>query len=464
MSFLLLLNLSNRINKKDYLTERIRNEYLDKIIRRFADEIDSKGGFKKSSKTGTRCQKKGTYDGIKAMMERWFLIQELYGANKGDLLVPSDPKEDKWLRRELSEGGFSEADQIELDKKLVDITKKLYFEFNEEISKIEDGNIKIVLDGDIFRIVDEKEVKTQKISKEYRDKLLKKYQEKHPEATEKDPAFLSSLLLLLLRYNTVSGDANGYQEALPAEVFRYLKENYHLQHECFASPLNACSEIGSFCSRFIDRDEPFGSKGSFFEYSVEEGCYESNPPFVEECMIRNIKHINSMLEAAQKKQKSLTFFIIVPKWDDADCESYNLTYYGTEDRPENENEKNRFFVKIVEVNKFCHFYRNGMAHQDDYSVMKSNQDSLLFVLQTEEAKQNNPLQDDFEEIVRKKWSMYSEEYKKNNNKKRESSGKIRYDKSLNLSSYNYHSNYDRRSKRRDHSSNDNNDTSKRGRF
>ena len=39
------------------------------------------------------------------------------------------------------------------------------------------------------------------------------------------------VLLLLIRYNTISGEVRGYQMALPEQVFSYLKENYHLQHE-----------------------------------------------------------------------------------------------------------------------------------------------------------------------------------------------------------------------------------------
>ena len=198
--------------------------------------------------------------------------------------------------------------------------------------------------------------------------------------------------------------------ALPEQIFSYLKEKYHLQHECFASPLNACSCIGSYCSRFLDTDEVFGSKGSFFNYSVEEGCYESNPPFVEECMIRNIRHINEMLDKAEENKKALTFFVIVPKWDDKDCASYNLTVYGKEERLTDDDEKNPYFVKKIVVCKNNHFYRNGVGYKDYYSVMNAKNDSLLLVLQTTEAKKNNPLEDDFEKIIMENWNITSKEY------------------------------------------------------
>ena len=53
--------------------------YLDRIIEQFADAIEKKGGFNKSTKTAEKCKSQGTKNGIRALMERWFLIQELYG-------------------------------------------------------------------------------------------------------------------------------------------------------------------------------------------------------------------------------------------------------------------------------------------------------------------------------------------------------------------------------------------------
>lgn len=68
-----------RIKKKDILTEKRRQETLNRIITNFASLIDNEGGFKEGTKTALKCKRLGTCEGIKAMMERWFLIQELYG-------------------------------------------------------------------------------------------------------------------------------------------------------------------------------------------------------------------------------------------------------------------------------------------------------------------------------------------------------------------------------------------------
>lgn len=188
--------------------------------------------------------------------------------------------------------------------------------------------------------------------------------------------------------------------ALPQGVFNYLQSEYGLECECFASPLNRYAKIQHYCSQFTDTDEPFGSLGSFFDYWPEEGAFECNPPFVEECMIRNIKHVLECLKKAEEAKKPLTFFIIVPAWKD-DCESYRLTT------------ENDYKVLEIEMKKDDYFYRNGMAHQMDYTVMDLHSDSLLLVLQTSEAKEKNSIDSEkFEREIRSKWGKESEEYLK----------------------------------------------------
>lgn len=176
--------------------------------------------------------------------------------------------------------------------------------------------------------------------------------------------------------------------------------------------MNSCALLNSYCSRFPDTDAPFGSKGSFFDYEVGEGVYESNPPFVEECMIRNIRHILDLLEKAENSGKELTFFIIVPKWDEKDCESYNRTRFTTPDRQT--DDENRFFICQCEMNRNSHFYRNGMGYQDDFRVMAAKNDSLMLVLQTAKAKEANPIDvEAFKKEVEERWNKSSEEYIKN---------------------------------------------------
>ena len=200
--------------------------------------------------------------------------------------------------------------------------------------------------------------------------------------------------------------------ALPHGVFDYLQSEYGLECECFASPLNRYAKIQNYCSQFKDTDESFGSLGSFFEFWPEEGAFECNPPFVEECMIQNIQHVLQCLKKAEEAKKSLMFFIIVPAWKD-DCESYRLTT------------ENDYKVLEIEMKKYEYFYRNGMAHQKDYTVMDVRSDSLMLVLQSSEAKKEHEIDGEkFEKEIRSKWGIESEEYMKgkresNPNRKRQ---------------------------------------------
>ena len=253
--------------------------------------------------------------------------------------------------------------------------------------------------------------------------LYDKYKGKKVQDNDmyKDVEFLSKVYLLLFRYllpfplisryNTTDGDAIGNQMALPKGVFDYLKESYGLECECFASPFNSYSKIGKYCSQFEDTDTPFGSLGSFFNFEPKEGVFECNPPFVEEYMIRNIDHVQQCLDQAEQEGKSLMFFIIVPAWKD-DCKSYNLTKHS------------KYLVFDMEKEKRNSFYRNGMAHQGNFTVMSSGNASLMFVLQTSEAKKK--IQIDKNEFIKEvggKWSKDSVEYKRefseNRGRKRE---------------------------------------------
>ena len=201
--------------------------------------------------------------------------------------------------------------------------------------------------------------------------------------------------------------------ALPEGVFRYLKEKYGLQHECFASPFNACSLIGSYGSRFRDTDASFHSKGSFFDFYPEEGVFECYPPFIEEILVQSIKHVLELLKRAEKNHKPMTFFIVAPAWRDEECESYNLAKYGTEKIPK-DREKNPFFKKELQLEKNSCFYRNGMSHQEEYKVMNTKSDSIMFVLQTSSAE---PLEEDFEEEIMARWDTNSKEYQNNRHSK-----------------------------------------------
>ena len=196
-------------------------------------------------------------------------------------------------------------------------------------------------------------------------------------------------------------------------VIKSLQDRYGLQHECFSSPMDVSKHISSFCSRFPDTDTPFGSNGSFFDCFVEEGCYECNPPPIEEFLIRNMTHVLTCLEKADQAEKPLTFFVVTPYWNEPTCQSYNLALYGTPTRPENENEMGKYYVMHLLFDRDSHFYRNGTAYRTGKQTEKAGQHSMIIVLQNDKARETVPIgtKSDLEGVVNTSWSLESEEYK-----------------------------------------------------
>lgn len=213
----------------------------------------------------------------------------------------------------------------------------------------------------------------------------------------------------MYRYHALASDNVGLQESLPYDVFHYLKSSLKLETECFASPLNCSDLLCSYYSRFKDTDQYFLSKGSFFDDFPEEGSFEANPPFIEDCMVKNILHIKEIL---RRSTKPLSFVLIVPAWMDDECKSYQNTIYddieaktpnpyllnlGDIFDEENTRTKPYLFFKKGE-----HYYENGMYHTTDYFFMRANSDTLLFILQNEEGRKVYPV----DKNILRKIAMY----------------------------------------------------------
>ena len=101
------------------------------------------------------------------------------------------------------------------------------------------------------------------------------------------------------------------------QVQETLKARLGVTHECFASSLNAF--FPSFCSAFLDTDAPFGSVGSFWDWTPDlarGGSFEANPPFVADVMLDMAIKFDALL--AREGSGPLTFVVVVPGWlDDA---------------------------------------------------------------------------------------------------------------------------------------------------
>ena len=68
-----------RISSKELRKEYKRKEYYDNIIKEYSTVIGRRNELNGDSKTAYRCKKDGVSKGIKALMSRWFIFQELNG-------------------------------------------------------------------------------------------------------------------------------------------------------------------------------------------------------------------------------------------------------------------------------------------------------------------------------------------------------------------------------------------------
>jgi hypothetical protein len=128
--------------------------------------------------------------------------------------------------------------------------------------------------------------------------------------------FLQRLYCVVARYETFAGNTSGLQGALPHHVFDALERLCGVSQECFASPLN--SHFPVYCSAFPDTDSYFGSQGSFFaDFAPASGCFEANPPFVNDTMLAMAEQLDKLLLVAAAAHTPLLFFVIVPSWTDA---------------------------------------------------------------------------------------------------------------------------------------------------
>lgn len=119
--------------------------------------------------------------------------------------------------------------------------------------------------------------------------------------------FRHDLARLLLRYKALGG--SGFQAALGGAAHSALRDGFGCGLECFASPLNARS--APFCSGFLDVDAPFGSLGSFLDFSPTEGSFEANPPFAPALVVAMAAHMQRLLRRAERNARPLLFAVVV---------------------------------------------------------------------------------------------------------------------------------------------------------
>ncbi|KAL9650710.1 hypothetical protein ABK040_001765 [Willaertia magna] len=170
---------------------------------------------------------------------------------------------------------------------------------------------------------------------------------------EKDPNlndFPYRLYSLVRRYQTFFGDLDkeegaNFHAALPEKGFNFLRKQWKVTQECFASPFNCFFK--TFCSAFIDTDRYFGSYGSFFDFKPIQGSFECGPPYTLEVMNKTAEYC---LELLASTDKPLSFIVFVPEWTD--------TEYGRLLHPDNTNYCKGHFL----ADSSKHEYVIGLQH------------------------------------------------------------------------------------------------------
>ena len=155
-------------------------------------------------------------------------------------------------------------------------------------------------------------------------KMKALYDAANPPSEQSDASFACRLLVVLLRYASLSGasvqnvdQTAGFHAAVPPKIYSKLRQSLNTVLEGFASPMNSTSTY--FCSLFPDCDSYFGSLGSFFHLSVRRDfpngvSMTCNPPYSVIVMTRVAAQLSQMFDEADELQVPLQVFIVVCNW------------------------------------------------------------------------------------------------------------------------------------------------------
>lgn len=242
--------------------------------------------------------------------ERWLSRSALQGLSS-DPLLPSEICGDHsdGLVKDLVRAGMLEAEAKKAAEELGRASK----EACERLSGLGDDAREVFCDtrGGVTRLslgsADAKPY--MQVNTVHVVKLRELWKRKRATVGGEDDEILfhRHLYSLLARYEGLSG--HGYQAALAEEGFDVLLQGIDAKCEAFASPLN--SRYAQYCSAFPDVDHPFGSLGSFFDFSPKMGSFEANPPFVPEVMGKAVEHIERLVAGTKLP---MSFCVIVPVW------------------------------------------------------------------------------------------------------------------------------------------------------
>lgn len=175
-----------------------------------------------------------------------------------------------------------------------------------------------------------------------------------------------------------------FHSAVPPTTLKVLQENFKIEAELFASPLN-CKLIdgGSelyYCSLFPKTDKYFGSFGSFWDFDpIYGGSFQCNPPFTEEIIYFMALRLIHLLE---HKTAPLLFIVFVPNWVTPPTPGLELL------------DKTPWLTKFFIAKKGKHSYIGGNQHFNQTTTYTACHDTKVYFLQNQQGAERWPITKD----------------------------------------------------------------------
>ena len=237
--------------------EALRQRCLDT----FATENAKFGSMRGTSKTAEACRRHGMRSGLQRLFARVLWTQKMRehlepGAeSEADPVFPAHSSVDAAVLRELVDGGRTAEDARHvLDTllgALVDSARLMQSNRAERdrAEEAEEEEVVSIPTANIARGSETTNHADELCSLAFQGasyhirfghllKLWRRYRSCTDAGAELDcKHFIRRVYCLLVRYETLSGHAVGYQMGLPAETFDLLSQAIYVDTECFASPV-----------------------------------------------------------------------------------------------------------------------------------------------------------------------------------------------------------------------------------
>lgn len=307
------------------------------------------------------------------LFETWYWHQQLTQKEMLDPIIPYKFYEnDKSMITILEQYNISNYDSIEFLNKISAYSFNICLEMNKYINSYKNKSYNIKINQrDKYMFLSYKNINLTINVNDF-NRLKSFY---------KGNNFIEDIFCLLLRYDILGNTS--LQAALPYKVFNKIEEELNINHECFASPLNAYND--SYCSAFLDTDKIFGSSGSFFNFNPKNGFYEANPPFNEIIMQKMVEHIEYLLINTDDE---LSFLIIVPKWNDEASPMWQSLSHS------------RYNKLYFDIDSNDHeYYKGDKFKYSDSLLWTARHITSIFILSNREQKK------DIKDIILKSWSI-----------------------------------------------------------